>query len=78
MSISSSLQQIAGGVAAAGGFIIVQKNKSSLLGHYDTFGWVIVVLTLISILMVYRVSKIVKAQQKPAPEMTKLATTVKG
>jgi len=79
MSISSSLQQIAGGVAAAaGGFIIVQKTKVSPLEHYDTLGWVIVVLTLISILMVYRVSKIVKAQQKQAAEITKLATIVDG
>lgn len=61
MSINSSLQQIAGGIAAAvGGMIVVQKDKFSPLEHYNTLGYVIVVITLISILMVYRVSNIIK------------------
>ncbi|HXI00718.1 MAG TPA: MFS transporter [Sphingobacteriaceae bacterium] len=64
MSINSSLQQIAGGIAAAiGGMIVVQKDKFSPLEHYDTLGYVIVVLTLISIYLVYRVSKLIKTQQ---------------
>ena len=58
MSINSSLQQIAGGIAAAvGGIIVVQKDKFSPLEHYNTLGYVIVVITLISILLVYRVKK---------------------
>lgn len=69
MSINSSLQQIAGGVAAAvGGMIVVQKTKFSPLEHYDTLGHVIVLLTLTSIFLVYRVSKIIKtkyANQEP-------------
>ena len=64
MSINSSLQQIAGGIAAAiGGMIVVQKTKTSPLQHYDTLGYVIVVIILINIIMVYRVSKIIKANQ---------------
>ena len=64
MSINSSLQQIAGGVAAGvGGMIVVQKTKLSPLQHYDTLGYVIVVIILINIIMVYRVSKIIKARQ---------------
>ncbi|MDB5224063.1 MAG: major facilitator superfamily 1 [Chitinophagaceae bacterium] len=64
MSINSSLQQIAGGIAAGvGGMIVVQKTKTSPLQHYDTLGYVIVVIILINILMVYRVSKIIKAKQ---------------
>ena len=60
MSINSSLQQIAGGIAAAvGGMIVVQKDKASPLEHYDTLGYVIVGITLISILLVYRVHKII-------------------
>ncbi len=62
MSINSSLQQIAGGVAAGiGGLIVVQKTKTSPLEHYDTLGYVIVIITLICIFLLYRVSKIVKA-----------------
>jgi predicted MFS family arabinose efflux permease len=64
MSINASLQQIAGGVAAAvGGMIVVQKDKYSPLEHYNTLGIVIAVLSVISILMVYRVSKMVKQRK---------------
>jgi predicted MFS family arabinose efflux permease len=63
MSISSSLQQIAGGIAAAvGGMIVVQASKTSPLQHYDTLGWVIVVIIIINIIMVYRVSKVIKSR----------------
>ncbi len=63
MSINSSLQQIAGGIAAAvGGLIVVQKDKFSPLQHYDTLGYVIVCISLVGILMIYRVSKLVKQQ----------------
>lgn len=70
MSVNASLQQIAGGVAAAvGGLIVVQKTKSSPLEHYNTLGFVIVGLSAISIYMVYRVSKLIKKQRQPkAPE----------
>jgi predicted MFS family arabinose efflux permease len=61
MSINSSLQQIAGGIAAAiGGMIVVQKDKFSPLEHYDTLGIVISVITIVCIYMVYRVSEVVK------------------
>jgi len=60
MSISASLQQIAGGIAAAvGGMIVVQQDKFSPLEHYNTLGYVIVCITLVSILMVYRVKKVI-------------------
>lgn len=63
MSINSSLQQIAGGLAAAlGGVIVVQKDKFSPLEHYDTVGYVIVILSVISIILLYRVSNLVKKQ----------------
>jgi predicted MFS family arabinose efflux permease len=63
MSLNASLQQIAGGIAAAiGGMIVVQKTKLSPLEHYNTLGYVIVVITLISIFMLYRVSKLVKSK----------------
>jgi predicted MFS family arabinose efflux permease len=65
MSINSSLQQIAGGVAAAiGGMIVVQKTKTAPLQHYDTLGYVIVGIIIVNIIMVYRVSQIIKARQR--------------
>jgi predicted MFS family arabinose efflux permease len=61
MSINSSLQQIAGGLAAGiGGLIVVQKDKFSPLEHYDTLGYVVAAIILVCIYMVYRVSKLVK------------------
>ena len=60
MSINSSLQQIAGGVAAAvSGLIVVQKTKFSPLENYDVVGYLIIVISLISIFLMYRVSKLV-------------------
>lgn len=63
MSINSSLQQVAGGIASSvGGLIVVQKTKFSPLEHYNTLGYVIVCISLVGILMVYRVSNVVKKQ----------------
>jgi len=65
MSINSSLQQIAGGVAAAfAGMIVVQKDKYSPLQHYDTLGYVIIGVSIVSIFLMYRVSVMVKNKLK--------------
>jgi len=77
MSISSSLQQIAGGIAAGvGGMIVVQKNKFSPLEHYNTLGYVIVALSFITIFLVYRVSRLVKTQQAVKADIVKTAVPV--
>jgi predicted MFS family arabinose efflux permease len=69
MSVNASLQQIAGGIAAAvSGMIVIQKDKFSPLEHYNTMGYVVVAVTLICIFMLYRVSQLVKrkmAAHKP-------------
>ncbi|GAA4463544.1 MFS transporter [Nemorincola caseinilytica] len=65
MSINSSLQQIAGGLAAAvAGMIVVQKDKTSPLQHYDTVGYIIGGLTIVSIYMLYRVNVLAKSKMK--------------
>ncbi len=77
MSINSSLQQIAGGIAAAiGGMIVVQPDKYSPLQHYNTLGYIIVVLSLLCVFMVYRVSKMLKAQQKQKHKAVKSTATI--
>jgi len=64
MSINSSLQQIAGGVAAAvGGMIVIQKTKTSPLQHYNTLGYVIVAIIILNIIQLYRVSNMIKARK---------------
>jgi predicted MFS family arabinose efflux permease len=61
MSINTSLQQMAGGVASAvAGLIVVQKTKTSPLEHYDTLGYIISFITIIGVYLVYRVSVLVK------------------
>jgi predicted MFS family arabinose efflux permease len=61
MSINTSIQQIAGGVAAAcAGMIVKQKDKFSPLEHYNTVGYVMVVISFIGVLLLYRVSVVVK------------------
>lgn len=65
MSINSSLQQIAGGLAAGvGGLIVVQHGKHSPLEHYNVLGMVVSALSIIGIYAVYRVSIMVKAKMK--------------
>ncbi len=63
MSINSSLQQLAGGIAAAfAGTIVVQETTSSPLKHYDTLTFIASIIVLISIFLIYRVSQIVTAR----------------
>jgi predicted MFS family arabinose efflux permease len=63
MSVNSSLQQIAGGVAAAAaGMIVVQKDKFSPLRHYNTLGWVMVGISVVAIWLTWRVSVVVKGK----------------
>jgi hypothetical protein len=57
MSISSSLQQVSGGVAAVvAGLIVVQTPGGTLL-HFDTVGYVLVCTTLISLAMMYLIDR---------------------
>jgi predicted MFS family arabinose efflux permease len=61
MSINSSLQQMAGGIAAlVGGSIVLQKTETSPLERFDILGYVVVCVILINILLTYRVFKFVK------------------
>lgn len=60
MSINSSLQQFAGGIAAAvSGLIVVQKTTSSPLENYNIVGYVIVGISIMSIYLMSRVSKMI-------------------
>jgi predicted MFS family arabinose efflux permease len=70
MSVNASLQQIAGGVAAAvAGTVVVQKTKYSPLEHYDTLGYIIVCISTISLFLMYRVSRMIKTKY-PKPKAT--------
>lgn len=65
MSISSSLQQLSGGLAAVfAGFVVVQKTKSAPIEHFDTLGYVMVGFVSLCVLLMFRVSKIVKQRMQ--------------
>ncbi len=69
MSVSSSLQQMAGGIAAVvAGSIVMQQSKTSPLEHYDTLGIIVAGLIAFSIYLIYNVNRIVDrkiSQHKP-------------
>lgn len=61
MSVNSSLQQMAGGIAAAiGGMIVVQKDVNSPIEHYDTLAYVVSFFVILCVIMLYRVQRILK------------------
>jgi predicted MFS family arabinose efflux permease len=70
MSITSSLQQIAGGIAAvSAGYIVHQETEHSPLEHYDILGYVISVVTLFTIYLVWRIDRLVKQKLGKAIEV---------
>lgn len=63
MSINSSLQQIAGGLAAGlGGLIVKQQTEFSPLENYNIIAIVVSVLTMICVFAIFRVYQIVNKQ----------------
>jgi len=61
MSISSSIQQISGGLAAVLGGLIVTESSSGALQHFDRVGYVVVASSLITVAMMYFISRRVAA-----------------
>jgi predicted MFS family arabinose efflux permease len=65
MSINSSVQQIAGGIASyAAGLIVVQAPSGELL-HYDLLGYVVTITIFITISLIWFVNK--RVMNKPTP-----------
>ncbi|MBK7762832.1 MAG: MFS transporter [Bacteroidetes bacterium] len=61
MSINSSLQQMAGGFGAMlAGLVIVQNDRFAPLQHYNTLAMIASSIMLVTIFLMYRVSKIVE------------------
>jgi predicted MFS family arabinose efflux permease len=61
MSISSSIQQISGGIAAVLGGLVVTESASGALQHFDVVGYMLVTSTLITLVMMYFISRRVAA-----------------
>ena len=63
MSISSSLQQVAGGVASViAGLIVVEAPSGELL-HFDVLGYVLVCTTAITLTLMYFIDGRIKAER---------------
>jgi predicted MFS family arabinose efflux permease len=57
MSISASMQQFAGGIAAAVGGLIVIQSPSGALQRFDLLGYLLSATTVISLSMMYFISR---------------------
>jgi predicted MFS family arabinose efflux permease len=64
MAISASLQQFAGGAAAAVGGLIVTERSDGTLLHFDIVGYVLTVTTLISLVLMYRIQRRIEGAPK--------------
>ena len=64
MSVSSSLQQVAGGLAAVISGLVVKETPTGELLHYDTLGYVLVLTTTITLIMMYFINLKISAVQK--------------
>jgi predicted MFS family arabinose efflux permease len=63
MSVNSSLQQMAGGLAAIfAGLVVYQPTKTSPIQHFDILGYVMAGLILLCLFFVYRVSALIKSR----------------
>jgi predicted MFS family arabinose efflux permease len=79
MSINSSVQQIAGGVASAVAGLIVVQNNGGALQHYNTLGYVVIATMVVTMGLMYWVNTYVnkKTNQRagaPVKEEVLLST----
>jgi predicted MFS family arabinose efflux permease len=79
MSISSSLQQVAGGLAAVLSGMIVIEGADGLLAHFDRVGYVLVGTTLLTLSMMYFINRRMGAGKPEAePALTGIAVEDAG
>lgn len=64
MSVSSSLQQISGGLAAVLAGMIVVQNPDQTLSQFDQLGNVVIASTFITIVMMYYLNRYVQTKKK--------------
>lgn len=67
MSINSSLQQMAGGIAAiCAGMIVTQSTKHSPLQHYNILGYVVSIVIIVCAILIFRVYRMVQTEMVPS------------
>ncbi len=66
MAVTSSLQQISGGVASVIAGLIVVETSSGKLDHFDTLGFILTGTVLISMYLMYNISRQIEGRDKKA------------
>ena len=67
MSVNSSVQQFAGGMASGLAGLVVVQTSSGRLEHYDMLGYIVATAMLATIVLMYSIQKIAKTRMaKPA------------
>lgn len=64
MSINSSIQQLAVGIASVAAGLIVVKTPENLIANYDITGYISIVVILLCLLIGYRLNKAMKKSQQ--------------
>jgi predicted MFS family arabinose efflux permease len=63
MSVSTSIQQLSGGLAAILAGHIVSEDASGKILHFDWLGYVVIAATLVTIVMMARVDRMLKRER---------------
>ncbi len=66
MSVSSSLQQLAGGVASSAAGLIVTQTEGGPLEHYDRLGYVVSAAMIATVFLMYKIHRMVMGGPSPA------------
>ncbi|MBX9767247.1 MAG: MFS transporter [Bdellovibrionales bacterium] len=64
MSIGSSIQQVAGGFASIIAGLIIVQRADGVLEHFNILGYILVGTSLISLVMIYKISKSIVPYRK--------------
>ena len=67
MSINSSLQQLAGGVASSVAGLIVVQTAQGPLAHYEELGLVVAGAMLVTVILMFKVNRMVRAKLSAGP-----------
>lgn len=57
MAVGSSVQQMAGGIAASTAGMVVAQTSQGMLRHYDMLGYIVVLTTVISLTLMYFIDR---------------------
>jgi MFS family permease len=74
MSISSSLQQVSGGLAAVIAGLIVTQVPGGPLLHFDTLGYILVCSTLVSLAFMYLINQKIIGMRPTADPLARVAS----